>query len=176
MSGKFGAPALAVFVLGVAVGVAGSAVGSKVEKGMYAGRSPSEAAAALLAAAQQQAGKGSWENIAVGRVYYLSGDRAQGQAIFDRVFAGKVKKDDFMRLGRVYAEAGEWDKAKTAFEKALALDPSDEGNLSEVGAWYNLHHDRVKAEEYFGRTFATKPDEVWYTVNAAGSYVGVKPQ
>lgn len=176
MRGKHVALALAVFVLGVVVGVASSAPGSKVEKGMYAGRSPKDAAAGLLAAAAKQAGKGSWENIAVGRVYYLSGDKAQGQAIFDRVFAGKVKKDDWMRLGRVYVEAKEWDKAKAAFEKALALDPKDEGNLSEVGAWYNLHGDRATAEEYFGRAFSRKPDEIWYTVNAAGSYVGVKPQ
>ncbi len=175
MRGKHVALALGVFVLGVAAGVAGSAA-SKVEKGMYAGQSPKDAAAALLTAALKQAGKGSWENIAVGRVYYLSGDKAQGQAIFDRVFAGKVKKDDYMRLGRVYVEAKEWDRAKAAFEKALALDPKDEGDLSEVGAWYNLHGDRAKAEEYFGRAFSRKPDEVWYTVNAAGSFVGVKPQ
>ncbi len=175
MNGKHVALAVGLFVLGVAVGVV-AATGSKVEKGMYAGQSPKDAAAALLTAAQQQAGKGSWENIAVGRVWYLSGDKAQGQAIFDRVFAGKVKKDDFMRLGRVYMEAKEWDKAKAAFERALALDPKDEGNLSEVGAWYNLHGDRATAEEYFDRAFSRKPDEVWYTVNAAGSYVGVKPQ
>ncbi len=174
MNGKHVALAVGLFVLGVAVGVV--AATSKVEKGMYAGQSPQDAAAALLTAAQQQAGKGSWENIAVGRVWYLSGDKAQGQAIFDRVFAGKVKKDDFMRLGRVYVEAKEWDKAKAAFERALALDPKDEGNLSEVGAWYNLHGDRATAEAYFDRAFKSKPDEVWYTVNAAGSYVGVKPQ
>lgn len=175
MKGKHVAFALAVFVLGVAVGLA-SSVGSKVEKGMYAGQSPKVAAAGLLTAALKQAGKGSWENIAVGRVYYLSGDKAQGQAIFDRVFAGKVKKDDFMRLGRVYVEAKEWDKAKAAFERALALDPKDEGNLSEVGAWYNLHGDRATAEADFDRAFKSKPEEIWYTVNAAGSYVGVKPQ
>ncbi len=174
MHGKHVALAVGLFVLGVAVGVV--AATSKVEKGMYAGQSPKDAAAALLTAAQQQAGKGSWENIAVGRVWYLSGDKAQGQAIFDRVFAGKVKKSDFMRLGRVYMEAKEWDKAKAAFEKALADDPKDEGNLSEVGAWYNLHGDRATAEAYFDRAFSRKPDEVWYTVNAAGSYVGVKPQ
>lgn len=167
--------ALAVFVLGVVVGVAGSA-GSKVEKMMYAGQSPKDAALGLLTVALKQAGKGSWENIGVGRVYYLMGDKTQGQAIFDRVFAGKVKKDDWMRLGRVYLEAKEWDRAKDAFEKALALDPKDEANLVEVGAWYNLHGDRAKAEEYFGRCFASKPEEIWYTVNAAGSYVGVNPQ
>ncbi len=167
--------AVGAFVLGVVAGVAGSS-GSKVDKMMYVGQSPKDAALGLLTAAAKQAGKGSWENIAVGRVHYLTGDKTQGQAIFDRVIATKVKKDDWMRIGRVYLEAKEWEKARDAFEKAIALDPKDEGNLSEVGAWYNLHGDRAKAEEYFDRAFASKPDEIWYTVNAAGSYVGVKPQ
>jgi tetratricopeptide (TPR) repeat protein len=163
------------FVIGVAVGIAATA-GSKVDSMMYVGKSPKEAALGLLPVALKQAENGSWENIAVGRVYYLMGDKPEGQAIFDRVIARKVKKDDWMRMGRVYVEAKEWDKAKAAFDKALALDPKDEGNLIEVGAWYNLHGDRGHAEELFTRAFRSKPEEIWYTVNAAGSYVGVKPQ
>jgi tetratricopeptide (TPR) repeat protein len=166
---------LLVFVVGVAVGIAASG-SKKVEPVMYLDRSPKEAALGLLTMALKQAGGGSWENIAVGRVYYLMGDKDEGQAIFDRVIATKVKKDDWMRMGRVYLEAKEWDKAKAAFDKALALDPKDEGNLSEIGAWYNLHGDRQTAEELFTRAFKTEPAEIWYTVNAAGSYVGVRPQ
>ncbi len=163
------------FVVGVAAGIAATA-GSKVDPMMYTGKSAKDAALGLLPVALKQAGKGSWENIAVGRVYYLMGDKAEGQAIFDRVVATKVKKDDWMRMARVYLEAKDWDKAQAAFDKALALDPGDEGNLIEVGAWYNLHGDRAKAEELFGKAFKSKPEEIWYTVNAAGSYVGVKPQ
>ena len=166
---------IGTFLLGVVVGIAATA-GSKVDKMMYVGQNPKDAALGLLTAALKQAGKGSWENIAVARVYYLMGDKAQGQAILDRVIATKVKDTDWMRIGRIYVEAKEWDKAKDAFEKALAFDPKNEGNLNEVGAWYNLHGDRAKAEEYFDRAFSRKPDEVWHTVNAAGSYVGVKPQ
>ncbi len=167
--------AIGSFVVGVVVGIAGSS-GSKVDKMMYVGQSPKDAALGLLTVALKQAGKGSWENIAVARVYYLMGDKAQGQATIDNVIATKIKKDDWIRIARIYLEAKEWDKAKDAFEKALALDPKDEGNLTEVGAWYNLHGDRAKAEEYFNRAFSNKPDEIWCTVNAAGSYVGVKPQ
>jgi tetratricopeptide (TPR) repeat protein len=166
---------LAAFLVGVAVGIAASG-SKKVDPMMYVDRDPKEAALGLLTMALKQAGNGSWENIAVGRVYYLMGDREQGQGIFDRVIATKAKKDDWMRMGRVYLEANEWDKAKAAFDKALALDPKDEGNLSEIGAWYNLHGDRQTAEELFTRAFKSTPDEIWYTVNAAGSYVGVKPQ
>ncbi len=168
-------PLLLGFAIGVVAGVAASS-GNKVAPMMYAGKSPKEAALELLPVALKQAGKGSWENIAVGRVYYLMGDKAEGQAIFDRVVATKVKKDDWMRMGRVYVEAKEWDKAKAAFDKAVALDPKDEGNLVEIGAWYNLNGDRATAEELFTRAFTSKADEVWLTVNVAGSYVGVKPQ
>jgi tetratricopeptide (TPR) repeat protein len=168
-------PLLLAFAIGVVAGVAASS-GEKVAPVMYEGKTPKDAALGLLTAALKQARKGSWENIAVGRVYYLMGDKAEGQAIFDRVIATKMKKDDWMRLGRVYLEAKEWDKAKAAFDKALALDPKDEGNLSEIGGWYNLHGERQTAEELFTKAFKSKPDEIWYTVNAAGSYVGVKPQ
>ncbi len=165
----------AAFVAGVAAGVAATS-GNRVDPMMYVGKNPKEAALGLLPVALKQAGNGSWENIAVGRVYYLMGDKAEGQAIFDRMIARKVKKDDWMRMGRVYLEAKEWDKAKAAFDKALALDPNDEGNLTEIGAWYNLHGDRTTAEQMFTKAFKSKPEEIWYTVNAAGSYVGVKPQ
>jgi tetratricopeptide (TPR) repeat protein len=166
---------VAALVAATAV-VAAAKSDDKVDPSMYAGKSPKEAALALLPVALKQAGNGSWENIAVGRVYYLMGDKAEGQAIFDKVIARKVKKDDWMRMGRVYIEAKEWDKAKTAFDKAIALDPKDEGNLIEVGGFYNLHGDRAKAEEMFAKAFKSKPGEIWLTVNAAGSYVGVKPQ
>jgi Leu/Phe-tRNA-protein transferase len=43
-----------------------------------------------------------------------------------------------------------------------------------VGAYYNLHGDRAKAEELFDRSFAQASVEVWHTVNLAGSYLGVE--
>ena len=48
---------------------------------------------ALLAVAKQQAGKGSWERIGVGRVYYLGGMKAEGQAIFDEVTGEEARAD-----------------------------------------------------------------------------------
>ena len=165
---------VSAFLGGVVVGIAGSA--AKANPSLFAGKPPKDAALALLGVAQSQAEKGSWENLAVGRAYYLMGDRAGGQAIFDRVMAGKVKESDWMRLGRIYVEAKEWDKAQAAFDKALSLDPKDAEKLAEIGADYNLHGNRAKAEELFTRSFQLKPDQVWNTLNVAGSYVGVKPQ
>src|SRR6185295_6890731 len=92
--------------------------------GLFKGKAANEAAAALLDGAFQLAETGSWERIAVGRAWYLGGDKAKGQEIFDSVTGGKkVEDSDWFRLGRVYAEAGEWDKAHVAFDKALAMNP-----------------------------------------------------
>jgi len=162
------------FAAGVVVGVAASS--PKSAPALYTGKTPKEAAAALLAVAEAQAGKGSWENIAVARAYILMGDTAKGGQILDHVVAGKTKGNDWIRIGRLWHEAGDWAKAKAAFEKALALEPDDAEYQAEVGGWYNLGGDRARAEELFAKSFAKKPDEVWNTLNVAGSYVGVEPQ
>lgn len=163
-----------VFVAGFAAGFM-AAKGKGVDASTYRGVSPKDASKALLDVAAGQTGGGSWETIGVGRVLYLSGDKAGGQAYFDKATSSKAEKDDWMRVARVYFEAGEWDKAEPIFQKVLSLSPKDEQNLAEIGACYNLHGDRAKAEELFGRSFAVSPN-VWCTLNAAGSYVGVKPQ
>jgi tetratricopeptide (TPR) repeat protein len=164
---------MATFVLGTLVGAAAA---KRIDRSLYAGVAPKDAAAALLPIAKAQAEGGSWENIFVGRVYYLSGQKDQGQAIFDAVLGGKkVESGDWFRIGKVYYEAGEWDKAKAAFERVLQKSPSDEDWLAEIGAYYNLKGERARAEELFGRSFAADSNNVYNTSKVAGSYVGVTP-
>jgi tetratricopeptide (TPR) repeat protein len=164
-----------VFVLGVASGAYASRKAT-LSPGLYAGKPPAEAAAALLGAAKQLSEKGSWENIAVGRVYYLSGDKAKGQAIFDSITGGKAEAGDWVRIGRVYWEAGEWDKARPAFDKVLQEKPDDEDWLAEIGAYYLLKGDRAHGEELFARSFQAEPNSLWNAVRAAGAYLKVRPQ
>jgi Flp pilus assembly protein TadD len=76
----------------------------------------------------------------------------------------------------VYEEAGEWDKAKTAFDKAIALDSGDDSGMIEYGALANLHKDRAKAEELFAQAMKKNPRDIWNWANAGGSYLGVRPQ
>jgi tetratricopeptide (TPR) repeat protein len=149
---------------------------AKSEPSLYLGKEPKAAAEALLAVAASQAGAGSWENIGVGRVYYLSGDKEKGEALFKKAIEKKAEKSDWRRIARVYAEAGEFEKAVSAMESAIALAPQAEGYQGELGAMLNLKGDRAKAEEWFAKSFAKDPNDIWATVNAAGSYIGVTPQ
>jgi tetratricopeptide (TPR) repeat protein len=164
----------AAFMLGIALGAFAAKKG--LDSSTYSGKDKKEAGKALLEIARTQAGKGSWERIAVGRAYYLAGMKSEGQAIFDSVTAKKPENSDWLRVGRAYYEAGDWDKAKQAFDKSFQIAPKDAAVLAEVGAYYNLKGERAKAEELFNKAFDLESGEVWYTVNAAGSYLGVNPQ
>ena len=140
-------------------------------------KAPNLAAADLLEGARQLAGTGSWERIAVGRAWYLGGDKAKGQQMFDEVTSSKkVETSDWFRVGRVYAEAGEWDKAKKAFDQALAMKPDDDSGMVEYGALANLNGDRAKAEALFDAAMKRNPREFWHWVTAGASYLGVRPQ
>ena len=173
----------------VAIGLSGFVLGAITATGLaqtkrlefstelVKGKSAKESAAVLLDGAMQLAENGSWERIAVGRAWYLGGDKAKGQEIFDLVMSNrKVEGSDFFRIGRVYAEAKEWDKAQAAFEKALAKDTGDDTGMIEYGALANLNGDRVKAEALFERAMKKNGREFWHWVNAGGSYLGVAPQ
>jgi Flp pilus assembly protein TadD len=166
--------AATAFVLGTVLGAWAKKGG--IDPGVYVGKPPQEAATGLLGIATTLAENGSWENIAVGRVYYLSGQKAEGQARFDAITSRrKVEAGDWMRIGRVYYQAGEWDKAKTAFDKVLQMAPKDQDWMAEIGAYYNLKGDRAKAEELFARSFSLDSENLYNAEKAAGSYVGVLP-
>jgi len=144
---------------------------------LYRGKDATTAAAALLDGALQLAGDGSWERIAVGRAWYLGGDKAKGQQLFDQVTNSKrVEGSDWFRVARVYEEAGEWDKARTAFDRALAIDTDDDSGMIEYGALANVHDDRAIAEAQFDKAFRKNPREFWHWVGAGASYLDVRPQ
>ena len=92
---------------------------------MFQGKEPKAAAAALLDNALKLAEDGSWERIAVGRAWYLGGDKAKGQQIFDAVTSSKkAKGSDWFRVGRVYVEANEWDKRRPPSTKPSPSNPT----------------------------------------------------
>lgn len=160
-----------LFVAGIGIGIAGRKPDFVAA---YQGKAAPEASRALADIARTLADGDSWELIGVGRVLYLGGDRAAGQALFDRILSGDHEDSDEYRIARVYAEAGEWEKAKPIFDRFLQRNPEDEQGLAEVGAHYLLQGDRATAEQLFARSFAHP--NVWATLHAAGAYAGVPPQ
>jgi tetratricopeptide (TPR) repeat protein len=141
----------------------------------YTGRESKVASAALLAEAEKLAGQGTWERIGVGRVAYVSGDNEKGQALFDSVLGGKVGKGDLYRIATAYAAGKNWEKAKPLFERAIAMDASDDSGIMKAACWFNLNGERERAEELFGLAFSKNPEAVWHYILAAGSYAGVQP-
>ena len=161
-------------VLGLFVGVT-IAKKNSIDPSTYAGGTPEAAADGLLKIAREQAGDGSWQNIYVSRIYYISGRKEEGKAIMDQAIAKKATAGDWIRIGRVYFEAGDWDSAKEAFEKVVTMEPNEEDWLAEIGAYFNLQGDRERAEELFKRSFELEPDHLKNTLAVAGSYLGVSP-
>jgi tetratricopeptide (TPR) repeat protein len=166
--------AVALFVAGVAVG-AFAASKITVTPAAWSGKKPAAAADDLLAAAKGIAKDGSYENIAVARVYFRAGRKAEGQEILDRVAAGKTKAGDIMRIARVHQEAGQWAVAKPLFDSVVQMEPKDEDWLAEIGAYYLLAGDRAHAEELFARSFAEDPTNLRNTLRVACGYLGLAP-
>lgn len=156
-------------LLGFSFGL--SAKDSPAGIGLFRGKPAKEAGRAALVEAVRLAEGGSWELIGVGRVYYLSGDKAKGQALFDLVTSRKPEAGDWQRIGEVYAEAGENDKAEACFQKALS--PKDDTGQSEIGAWYIRIGQREKGEGLFAQALSRNPDDMWHYVRAAEAYLEV---
>jgi tetratricopeptide (TPR) repeat protein len=170
---KLTAVAAVALLLGFVLGTL-SAADLTIVPDLWEGRTPEEASKALLEASAVLAGDGSWENIHLARVYYLSGDKDKGEAILQRYQGGEPS--DLVRIARVYAEAGDWDKAEALYDRVVALKPKDEDWLAEAGAWYNLNGSRERAEDLFRRSFDEAPKNLKNALAAAGSYVGVEPR
>jgi tetratricopeptide (TPR) repeat protein len=171
--GMTAAAAAILFVGGIGVGYTAR---PGLAPAMYHDKSNQEAAGSLIDVALVQAEDGSWERIGVARAYYLGGRRADGQAIFDDILAGKHEDGDVYRIARVYREAGEWDKAKPLFDRYVASNPEEATGLAEIGAYYLLAGDRETAERLFDRSFAAERDNLWATLHVAGAYLGIEPQ
>jgi tetratricopeptide (TPR) repeat protein len=158
-------------MLGVSIGFAAKYQGAGID--VIRGKSDKDAGLAALAEAEHLAQGGTWELIAVGRVYYLIGEKARGQALFDFVTNRKPGGSDFERIADVYAEAGENDKATALYEKMLAIDPKDDSSQAEVAAWYIRTGSRAKGEALLAQALQRRPNEPGYYVRTAESLLGI---
>ena len=171
------AAALAAGCLLCGVGVGFAARDTSGGMDLMRGKPAKEAGLAALQQAEKLAGKGSWELLGVARVYYLSGDKATGQALIDKVLSGKSESSDWQRAGEIYAESGETARAEEQFQKVLAADKKqkDDTGRAEIGAWYIHIGQRDKGEELLTQALTRNPGETWHYVRAAEAYLGVPP-
>lgn len=166
--------AAACLTTGIGIGYAAKVKGPGMS--LISGKPAKEAGVAALKEAERLADGGSWEVIQIARAYYLSGDKATGQAMLDSVLNGKSEAGDWFRIARVYAEAGENAKAEPLFLRALAAEPKDDSGQAEVGAWYIRIGQREKGEELLTKAFARNSDDVWHYVRAGEALLGVSPK
>jgi Flp pilus assembly protein TadD len=157
--------------LGVGIGMAAKPTGVGIS--VIAGKPDQEAGAAALVEAERLSGNGSSELIAVGRVYYLSGEKAKGEALFTRATSGKQTSGDYQQIAEIYAEAGDDAKAEENYGKMLVLDPEDDSQRSEVGGWYIRVGQRAKGEECLSKAFKKRPHDPSHYVRAAEGFLGV---
>jgi tetratricopeptide (TPR) repeat protein len=166
------AVAVACLTLGIGIGFAAKRpTGPGME--IISGKTPKEAGMAALQEAETLAGEGTWELIAIARVYALSGDKNKGQQLIDKVLAGKNDRGDWQRIGQYYADTGNNAKAEEFFLKTLAADPKDDSGQAEIGAWYIRTGQRAKGEELLAKAFAKHPDEIWHYMRAAEGFLNV---
>jgi len=166
--------AAACLTAGVGIGYAAKVKGPGMT--LLTGKPAKDAGVAALKEAERLADGGSWELIQIARVYYLSGDKATGGAMLEKVLNGKSVSSDWFRMARVYVEAGENDKAEQLFLRALAAEPKDDSGHAEVGAWFIRIGQREKGEELLAKAFARNSDSLWHYVRAGEAYMGVSPK
>ena len=139
------------------------------------GKPPKEAGLAALQEAEHVAGKGTWELIAIARVYYLTGDHAKAQELIERALSHKPKATDFQRVAELYSDAGDNAQAEAYFAKALAADPDDDTGQSEIGAWYIRHGQRDQGEVLVAKALDKNPSEAWHYIRASEALLAVPP-
>lgn len=142
----------------------------------FADKDPKAAADALLARGIVAAGDGSYEQIEVARVWYLTGKKDEGRAILERYSkAGSKEKGDLYRVAKVYCDAKEWETAKPIFDRVIAIDPEWQKALRTAGACAYWAGDRALAEDYFARAIRAKFDDPWTYSAIAAVYAGIPP-
>lgn len=121
---------------------------------MYRDQAPQQAATALVEAAKSQAEGGSWETIGIGRVLYLGGRKAEGEALFRALLDRTRKTSDVHRIAQVYLEAKEWPKARALLERIPGMKEADAGDVMRVARVYVEQREWSRAKPLFERFLA----------------------
>lgn len=141
-------------------------------KVLYEGKSPDAAAQALLQQALKFAPGDNWVMASVGRIYYLAGQKAKGEELFQKA-APTLDGESLLLIGRTYAEAGEWAKAEGWLEKALAKD-DDPDLVVEAAALHLSYGDRAQGEALLAKVFGRPQADPEMLVKTAAGFLKVR--
>jgi TolB-like protein len=96
--------------------------------------------------------------------YYYCGYLDYSKALKQYEIVLKDQPMNFLAVywsASAYRRAGNWEMAKTDFEKALKLDPQRSEIAEEVGETLDLLREYAKAEEYYNMSIMLQPDWVY---------------
>jgi len=96
-------------------------------------------------------------------LYYYQGYLKYPEALkqFELVLKFQPKNSDAIYWSAsVHRRAGNWEMAKSEFEKAIEFDPRRAQYADNAGATFDLLRDYSKAEEYYNMSIMLLPDEV----------------
>lgn len=154
MKARWITAAAALALVGAAATADAAPKTTRTTTAMYGAQAPQQAATALLEAAKTQTDGGSWEEIGIGRVLYLGGRKAEGEALFNAMLARTQATSDVYRIAQVYIEAKEWQKAKPLLDRMLTMKEHDAGDVMRVARTYVEHREWAKAKPLFERFLA----------------------
>jgi TolB-like protein len=101
-------------------------------------------------------------HLALGLYYYL-GYLKYPEALkqFELVLKYQPKNPEVIYYSAaVHRRAGNWEKAKSEFEKAFELNPGRADMAEDAGEIFDLLRDYSKAEEYYNMSIMLQPDWV----------------
>jgi len=107
-------------------------------------------------------------------IYYYYGYLNYPEALkqFEQVLKYQPKNSDAIYwLACVYRRAGNWEMAKSEFEKAVELNPGRGEIAEDAGETYDLLRDYSKAEGYYNRIIMIQPDWVFPYIDLSRMYL-----
>ena len=107
-------------------------------------------------------------------IYYYYGYLKYPEALkqFELVLKYQPKNPDAIYWSAcVHRRAGNWEMAKSEFEKAIELNPGRSDLADDAGETFDLLRDYSKAEEFYNMSIMLKPDWVYPYINLSRMYL-----
>jgi TolB-like protein/Flp pilus assembly protein TadD len=110
-------------------------------------------------------------------IYYYYGYLNYPEALkqFELVLKYQPKNTDATYWSAaVHRRAGNWEMAKSEYEKAVELNPGSSSIADNAGETFDLLRDYSKAEEYYNMSILSQPDWVFPYIDLSRMYLSWK--